>query len=111
MDHGEQAFAVFLDLGPLMTVVGILDRQRMQPEFLAHFFELGNGRIAQGDPDETAGLLQVVADLLDVEVGQLAAILVGDAVDQHGGLPFGIAASLSLVAVTLASATQRRGQG
>lgn len=33
---------------------------------------------------DTVGLFQIVADFPDVEVGQFAAILVGNAIDQHG---------------------------
>jgi len=39
---------------------------------------------AQRHPDEAAGAAQPLVDVVDRDVGELAAILVGDAVDQHG---------------------------
>ena len=41
------------------------------------------GGLFQGDPDETVGSLHIVTDVLDRNIGQFLAILVGDAIDQH----------------------------
>ena len=87
MQHGEHGLAVLLDLGPLVAMARVLDREVMQAELLLHLRELGIGRIEQRHPDEATGLLEVVADFLDLDVGELAAFLIYDAVDQHGGSP------------------------
>ena len=81
--HDEQQVAVFLDLRPLVPVARVLHRQRVQVELLLHRGELVLGRIAQRHPHEAAGALQVVPDVALVDVGELAALLVGDAVDER----------------------------
>ncbi|MND03699.1 hypothetical protein D3C83_236550 [compost metagenome] len=53
----------------------------MQAEFLLHLFEFRRFRVAQGDPHEAVGLDDVIADGLDGDIAELAAVLVGDAVD------------------------------
>ncbi len=82
----EQRIAVFLDLGALVPVAGVLDRQIVQPEFFLHFIELSIGRIAQRNPDQTAWLFKIFADILNGWFGKFDAVLVGNAIDQHGGL-------------------------
>ena len=84
VDDREQRVAVFLELGPLVAARGVFDGQFVQVEFLLHLGQLLRLGIAQRDPDEAAGLLQVFADILDRDIGQFLAFLVGDAVDQHG---------------------------
>src|SRR5450631_306589 len=44
--HYKQRIAVFFNLGSLVSVPGIFDRQVVQPEFFLHFIELGIGGIA-----------------------------------------------------------------
>ena len=87
MHHRKQRVAVFLDLGALVAVARILDRQVVQPEFFLHRIEFTIGRIAQRHPDEAILPFKVIADLLDGKVGKLDAVLVGNAIDQHGGSP------------------------
>ena len=84
VQHDEQQVAVFLDLRSLMTVARVLHRQRVQLEFLLHPRQLFLGGIAQRHPHEAARPLQEVLDVALVDVGELAAFLVGDTVDQHG---------------------------
>ena len=79
----EQRVAVFLDLGTLVAVARVLDRELVQVEFLLHRGELARPGILQRDPDEAVGAADVVADVLGWDVGELLAVLVGDAVDQH----------------------------
>ena len=83
LQDGKQRVAVLLDLGPLMAVSRVLDGQVRQVEFLLHLLELGRRRVLQPDPDEATGTLQIVADRLLRDVGELLAFLIGDAVDQH----------------------------
>ena len=54
-------------------------------ELLLHRRELGIGRVAQGNPDEAVGTREVAADLARVDFRELAAVLVSDAGDKHGG--------------------------
>ena len=84
MQHGEHDVAVLLDLRPLVAVARVLDREVVQAESCCIFVELFVGGIAQRDPDEAIRALEVVADVLDADVGELLAVLVGDAVDEHG---------------------------
>jgi hypothetical protein len=83
----EEGIAVLLDLGALMTVAGILDRQFVQAEFFLHRRQFRVSGVAQRDPDETARPGEIVADFVDRYIGELASFLVGDAVDQHAVLP------------------------
>ena len=83
MQHREQRIAVLLDLRPLMPFACILERKLVQPELLAHQLELLGRRVLQRDPHEAFGLRYVVADGLDLDVGELAAVLICSAVDQH----------------------------
>jgi hypothetical protein len=66
-----------------VAVAGVLDRQLVQIELLLHRGKLFRRRVAQRQPDETVGLSKVIADLAKLDVGQLSAVLVGDAVDKH----------------------------
>src|SRR5674476_1359443 len=70
----------------LHDLAGVLDRQVVQTEFFLHLFEFGFGGIAQRHPDETIRPFKVIADFFDREVGEFDAVLVGNAIEQHGGL-------------------------
>ena len=85
VQHREQRIAVFLDLGPLMAVTRIVDGELVQPEFLGHLVQFGRLRFEQRDPHEAIRPAHVFADVLNRYVGELAAVLVGDTADQHGG--------------------------
>ena len=84
MQHHEQRVAVFLDLRALVPVARVLHRQLVQVELRLHLGQLLLRRIGQRHPDEAARPLQVIADLPLVDIRELLAVLVGDAVDQHG---------------------------
>jgi len=81
LQHHEQRVAVVLDLRALVAVARVLHRERVQVELLAHLLELGLGGVAQRHPHEAAGPCEVVADLAPLDIGELAAFLVRDAVD------------------------------
>jgi hypothetical protein len=85
VEDGEQRVAVLLDLGPLVPVQRVLHREFVQVELVLHRVQLLVGGVLQRDPDEAVRPRQVLADLRDRNVGELAAVLVGDAVDQHVG--------------------------
>ena len=84
--HGKQRITVFLDLGPLVAVLGVFHREWMQVEFMLHLGQLSGLGVLQRDPDKAVGARDVVADFGDGDVGQLGAVLVGHAVDEHGRL-------------------------
>jgi hypothetical protein len=63
----------------------------VQPELLLHLDELGLVRLVERHPHEAAGPFQVLADLAAVDVRDLLAVLVGDAVDEHGAPSAGAA--------------------
>jgi hypothetical protein len=83
VDDREQAVAILLELRPLVTVIGVLDGQRMQVEFQSHLVEFVRCCIAQGNPDEAIGIVEVVTDFVNIDIGKLLAFAVGNAVDQH----------------------------
>ncbi len=65
----------------------VLDRQRVQVELRLHRSELLRGRIPERNPDEAFRPADVSADLARLDIGELAAVLVGNAVDEHGSSP------------------------
>jgi hypothetical protein len=85
MQDGEQRIAVLLDLGPLVAMARVVDRELVQAELLRHFVQLVHRRLEQRHPDEAVGPAYVLADILARDVGKLAAVLVRDTADEHGG--------------------------
>jgi len=83
MQHREQLVAILLQLGALVAVARVLHRQLVQAELALHLQQVLLGGVAQRHPDKAAGPGQVVVDLALGDVGELAAVLVGDAVDEH----------------------------
>jgi len=83
VQHRKQRIAVFLDLRPLMSLARILDRELVQAELLRHLVQLGFRWLEQSHPYETAGAMEVFADVGDRDVGQLSTLLVRDATDEH----------------------------
>ena len=69
--------------GTLMPVAGVFDRQWMQVELALQILEFGRLRVGDGDPDKAVGMPDELTDLRDGDVGDLAAVAVGDAVDEH----------------------------
>ena len=67
-----------LDLRPL-AVPHVL----VQAELRLHLDELFLRGVLQRHPDEAAGPGDELADVVDRAIGELAAVLVSDAVDQH----------------------------
>jgi hypothetical protein len=83
LQHHEQRIAVLLDLRPLVAVARVLHRELVQIELLLHLLQLGFGGVAQPHPHEAPRPREIVADLALVDVGELAAVLVSDAVNEH----------------------------
>ena len=73
VQDGEQRIAVLLDLRPLVAVARVVDGELVQAELLRHLVELVHRRLEQRDPDEAVGPAHVLADVLDRNVGELAA--------------------------------------
>src|SRR5687768_10896484 len=70
----EQAVAVALQLGPLVRLAGILDRQRVQSELLLHLRELVVARLEQADPDDMAFAPRPFARFADRDLADAAAM-------------------------------------
>jgi uncharacterized protein (DUF1800 family) len=67
-----------------MAVPRVLDGELVQRELARHLVQLLHRRLEQRDPDEAVALAHVLADVFTRDVGELAAILVGNAADKHG---------------------------
>ena len=86
LDHvqdDEEHRAVFVDLRPLMALLRVFDRQRVEIELFGHDLELAGLRVLDRHPHEAIGPRQVVADFTDRDVREFLPSLVRDAVDQH----------------------------
>ena len=84
VDGDEQRVAVRLDLGPLVRVVRILDREIVQAEFLLQLAQDAFSGLVQADPDETAVVDgEYVADRVEGNVATTAAASIGGTGD-HG---------------------------
>ena len=66
-----------------MATLRVFHRQFMQAKLVLHLFQLVRRGVEQGYPDETVGALDVIADIVNRQVGQFFAILIGHAVNQH----------------------------
>jgi len=66
---------------------GVLHRELVKAELLLHGVELRLRGLAQRHPDEAARAREVGADLAELDVGELAPVLVSDAVDEQA-FPF-----------------------
>ena len=64
----EVVVLVAVQLGPLVLLDGVLDRQGMQPELLGDELQVGLVGLAQVQPHHRARLLEVVGDLGGREV-------------------------------------------
>src|SRR4051812_48241343 len=91
-DH-EEVLAVLLELGPLMGVDRVLDRERVQPELGPDRLELLLGRLVQPDPDPGRVVALAVLERLAQLEFPLPAfpVRVEGAVDDH---PTGLCLSL-----------------
>jgi hypothetical protein len=73
--HDKQGLVIDLELRPLMGAVGVLDGQLMEIEpaldLRQHLFV----RLIQPDPDEGALVRLELVELIDVEIGDPAAVL------------------------------------
>jgi hypothetical protein len=83
LQHDEQRRAVLLDLGALVPVLSVFDRELVEVELLLQRGEFPGRRVLQRQPDEASGRGQVLPDVADRDVGELLSAFVGDAVDQH----------------------------
>ena len=79
----EEPVAVLFQLGPLMGLVRVLDRQVVQAELALHAAQFVLRWLEEAEPDECAVALRPLADLVESHVGDPAATLVRRAVDDH----------------------------
>src|SRR5262245_43353274 len=69
----EQRLAVLLDLGMLMRLAGILDRQIMQSELRLYALQEVGARFPQSDPHDVAWPLRPFARFLDGDIFDAAS--------------------------------------
>ncbi len=79
----EERVAVALELGPLMGAVGVFDREVVQAELLLDLPEQRFARLVEPDPEEPVRLLEDLADVLDLDVGDPPAGGVGGAINDR----------------------------
>ena len=80
-EHHEQRIFVHLQLGTLMGIVGVLDRQLVQPKRLFDGFEQLLAGLEQAHPEEAVGVPPGVAQIGHRHVGHALAVVVGGGVD------------------------------
>ena len=74
---------IFFYFWPLVAVLRVFNREFMQPELLLHRLKLSRLGIRERDPDETVRAGDIGTDFTYRNVGELAAVLVSHAVDEH----------------------------
>lgn len=65
----EERVAILLELGPLMRVGGVLDRERVQVELLLHAAQQRGLRLEQADPDDMVVLARPFAGFRHRDIG------------------------------------------
>ena len=83
LQHREQRIAILFDLRPLMAVAGVFDRQLGQVELFLHRVEFFARGLEHRHPDETLRPVDVTMYLAGLDVGELFAAFIRDAVDEH----------------------------
>ncbi len=81
LHHDEQGLAIDFELGPLMGAVRILDGEVVQAEVTLELDQHILGRFVEADPDHPPRLGLHLLRIVDVEIGDPAAILIGGAID------------------------------
>jgi hypothetical protein len=75
--------SVLVELGALVALLCVFDRQLVEIEFLLKRHQLRWLRVLQGDPDEAVASLEVRAHLCERDVGVLLPAIVSHTVDNH----------------------------
>ena len=90
LHHDEDRVVVELDLGPLVALDGVLDRERVELELVVDEVELGVGGVLQPDPEERVGVVaaaQLLEGVAEVATGQPSPLAVDGLVHDHGPTP------------------------
>src|SRR6266496_3075732 len=77
VDDEEDEIVVILDLRPLLEVLRVLDRERVEPEDLAQDLEVIRVRLVEVEPEE-APARQQLRDRLTAEMHLATAAIVDD---------------------------------
>jgi hypothetical protein len=86
LEHSEKGVAVTFELGPLMSLDRIIDRQFVQLELPGDGDELFLRRLVEGDPGEPVGLLAEATCLLQRTRRGPATPSVDGAISDHASL-------------------------
>jgi hypothetical protein len=73
-DDDEERIAIFLDLGILMRLLGILDGERMQIELPLNPVQKLTAGLEEADPRDIARFLPPLAGLVHVDIGNTPAL-------------------------------------
>jgi hypothetical protein len=68
-----------------MPDAGIFDGQLVQIKLSLHGCKLRRLRIRKSDPDKAIWLMDIEVNLANLNIGELAPILIGNAIDKHCG--------------------------
>src|SRR5215213_5170768 len=74
--HDEETGLVLFELGPLMGLAGVLDRERVQIELGLHLVEDFGVGLMQSNPDHMAGALRPLTRLWEADFSNSAAVQV-----------------------------------
>ena len=96
LQHDEQRVAVSFNLGTLVRIARVFDRELVKVEFFLDLQQHRVVRLVQAKPDECVWLLDDLADIVDRNVPQSNAIFVGYAIDNHG---HGVACFLAVLSM------------
>ena len=80
----EDAVLIFFELGKLMRLERVLDRELMQRELVADALQQRLRRLVESDPDDMAFALGPLAGLVDLDIGDLAAAMIDSRCDNAG---------------------------
>ncbi len=86
MESEEESIPVLLQLGTLMTRIGVFHGQFMQVKLGLNLVQLRQGGILDRQPDEDFRLPQQLAELTEFHIRQAPGFLIGLEMKCHGSL-------------------------
>ena len=84
VDHEEQEVVVVVELGPLVEILGVFDRERMKLEHIAEDLKVLPGRLVEVEPEKAAAGEQPLG-VFTIEVDLAAALILDDVANRGAG--------------------------